>query len=463
MRRIIADCFTAPEIKFPRRNGFPDRLFVANRLFNATLKYMPHNQRSTGSNLTLIQWLRDFAIAGLAAIALLAKPVFYTLVPLSSIFALLGLWVAISIFTRRRLKRTTSIGDHEILMHIGIDLAMLTMLLALCGGPANPLTILYLPTVAVAAAALPMRPAWLVALSSIAAYSLLWKFSVPLTVEDVDRAMQMHLTGMWLTFAVSALLIAGFVARITATLRERERQLAAAREQALRDERIVALGNLAAGAAHELGTPLATMAVIAGELVSDAAIPLDQRTDIKLLVEQITACKSIISGLAERTGMARAEAGGAITVDRWIEKIVARWHSLRPQVNPQLTLKGGAEQSGAPRIFSEATLEQALLSLFNNAADASPDDIEIVAYWSQDRLQLDILDRGPGIDAAQLQRVGRDFFSTRPDGAGIGLFLAHAALDRYDGSITMEMRDGGGTRTHVELPLQALLAEDASA
>ena len=119
---------------------------------------MPHNHRSTGSsNLTLIQWLRDFAIAGLAALALLAKPVFYTLVPLSPIFALLGLWVAISIFTRRRLKHTTIIGNREILMHVGIDLAMLTTLLALCGGPANPLTILYLPTVAVAAAALPIR------------------------------------------------------------------------------------------------------------------------------------------------------------------------------------------------------------------------------------------------------------------------------------------------------------------
>ena len=308
-----------------------------------------------------------------------------------------------------------------------------------------------------------MRLAWLVVLSSIAAYSLLWEFSVPLTVEDVDRAMQMHLTGMWLTFVISALLIAGFVALITATLRERERQLATAREQALRDERIVALGNLAAGAAHELGTPLATMAVIAGELVSDVAIPLDRRTDIKLLGEQIAACKSIISGLAERTGMARAESGGAIAVDRWIEQIVARWHSLRPQAKPHLTLKSGAEQSAAPHIFGEATLEQALLSLFNNAADASPDDIEIVAHWSQDRLQLDILDRGPGIDATQLQRVGRDFFSTRPGGAGIGLFIAHAALDRYDGSITMEMRDGGGTRTRVELPLQALLTEGASA
>ncbi|MEK7738034.1 MAG: ATP-binding protein [Pseudomonadota bacterium] len=410
-------------------------------------------------NLQRLIWLRGLAIVGLSIMIAVARPLFQIVVPLVPSLILLTLWAALNLLTWLRLKRATPVGNGELLAHLGADLAMLTALLAFSGGPANPLTSLYLPPVAVAAAILPARQAWVLAGLSVVAYSLLWRFSVALTVEDVDRAMQMHLIGMWLTFAASALLIAGFVTHITASLRKREQQLAAAREQALRDERIVALGNLAAGAAHELGTPLATMAVLAGELADDPATSSAQRDDLKLLREQIAACKRIISGLAASAGAARAEDGSGVSVDRWIERIVAHWRTLRPQAAPRLTLTGSANGSQAPRIVGEATLEQALLSLLNNAADASPADVEIVARWTHERLQLEILDRGPGIEAALLQKAGREIFSTRPEGAGIGLYLAHAAIARHDGSISMEARAGGGTLVRVELPLQALLAE----
>ncbi len=423
---------------------------------------MPHTNGH--DDLRRLQWLRDFAIAGLALLVGIAEPLFRTLVPLAPAATLLGLWIAISIATWIRLRHARPVTSRELLFQIGIDLVMLTALLAVSGGPANPLTALYLPTVAIAAAVLPARHAWLVALLSVAAYSLLWKFSLPLTVEDVDRAMQMHLTGMWLTFAVSALLIAGFIGRITVALREREQQLAAAREQTLRDERIVALGNLAAGAAHELGTPLATMAVIAGELAHDPTLTADLREEVKLLCEQIGACKGIISGLADRAGIKRAEGGKAIAVDHWLEQLVARWRALRPQVAPQLTLTAKSDYTqAAPRLFAETTLEQALLNLFNNAADASLDHIEIAAQWNAEWLRIDIFDRGPGIDAALLAQAGHEFFSTREEGIGIGLFLAHAALKRYGGTITMEPRAGGGTLTRVELPLRALLAQGDAA
>jgi hypothetical protein len=113
----------------------------------------------------------------------------------------LGFWIFITLFTWRRLKQPGHVSQNEILLHLIIDIAMLTALLAVSGGPANPLTALYLPPIAVAAAVLPVKFAGLTITLSVMAYSLLWKFSLPLTVEDVDRAMQMHLTGMWLTFA----------------------------------------------------------------------------------------------------------------------------------------------------------------------------------------------------------------------------------------------------------------------
>ena len=407
-------------------------------------------------HLHRLVWLRGLAIVGLSIMLACAGPLFRIVVPLTVPLDLLLLSAALNFVTWMRLKHPKPVGNRELLLQLGADLVLLTAFLAFTGGPANPLTSLYLPTVAVGAAILPTRYAWMVAILSVAAYSLLWQFSVPLTVEDVDGAMQMHLTGMWLTFAVSALLIAGFVTRMTGSLREHEQQLASAREKMLRDERIVALGNLAAGAAHELGTPLATMAILAGEIADDLSTPVAQQEDLKLLREQIAACKRIITGLAAGAGAPRAEDGGGIRADRWIESILAHWRTLRPQATPLLTLTGSIDQFPPPHIVREQTLEHAVLSLLNNAADASPDDVGIVVGWTQDHLQLEILDRGSGIEAANLERAGRDVFSTRSEGAGIGLLLAHAAIRRLGGNIAIKARPGGGTFVQVELPLNGL-------
>ena len=386
-------------------------------------------------DLRRLQWLRDFAIAGLVVVALLAQPLFYTRLPLLPVFLLLGLWAVLSLLTWLRLRRPAAVSPQEFLTHLILDLLFLTTLLALSGGPANPLTALYLLPVAMAAAVLSLRQAGLIVLLAILAYSALWWVSLPLTVEDVDRAMQMHLSGMWLTLALSALLIAGFIGQTTLALRQRERQLATAREQALRDERIVALGNLAAGAAHELGTPLATMAVLAGELAEDATLTPAQRDDLQLLRQQIAACKDIISHLAERTGIQRAEAGKALAFDQWLRQLVDRWQSLRPAIVPVLHFEQAT--SAAPRIFIETTLEQALLNLLNNAADASPQEVILLASWPADlqsaaMLRIDILDQGPGIDADLLAQAGREFLNTQSGGQGIGLFLAHADIERVE-------------------------------
>lgn len=423
---------------------------------------------SAHDDLRRLQWLRDFAIAALVLVVLIARPLFHTLVPWLPAFSLLALWTLISIVTWIRLRRPAPVSKRELLLHLAIDVVMLTALLAVSGGPANPLTALYLPSIAIAAAVLAAAQAWFIALLGVAAYSLLWKFSLALTVEDVDRAMHMHLTGMWLTFAASALLIAGFISRITLALRQREQQLAAAREQALRDERIVALGNLAAGAAHELGTPLATMAVIAGELTHEPSLPADVQTDIQLLQQQITACKNIISGLTARAGVGRSDSVKAMPLDLWLRQLVARWQTMRPQLAPRLHLPA-AGVNEIPRICMDATLEQALLNLFNNAADVSPEDVDILVQWQQRNdagqqlLQIDVLDQGPGMDENLRGQAGKNFFSTRQEGMGIGLFLAHAALERHGGRIQIMPRVdvdvGRGSCVRIQLPLSNLLAD----
>lgn len=166
----------------------------------------------------------------------------------------------------------------------------------------------------------------------------------------MPRATRLHLLGMWLTFVVSAAMLAGFVVRMT-LIRERDAELAAAREQALRDERIMAIGTLAAGAAHELGTPLGTMALLAGELARDPQLPAAAREDVALLRQQIGICKEIIGGLARRAGAERLENTDIQPVDRWLSTLRQRWHALRPQAASRLENR----QPAAGTLLSPAT------------------------------------------------------------------------------------------------------------
>jgi two-component system sensor histidine kinase RegB len=317
------------------------------------------------------------------------------------------------------------------------------------GGAANPLISLLLPPIAVAALALPARPVMLVAALAVAAYSVLNVVYLPLPIADAERAARLHLAGMWFTFVLSAAMLAWFVVRMKASIRERDAELAAAREKALRDERVVALGALAAGAAHELSTPLATMAVIAGELERDATLPDAARDDIAILHRQVIACKQIISGLAERAGAERLDSATAVQAERWLSGVFGRWRQLRPRADAQL------QSAGVPprlTLVVDATLEQGLLNLFNNAANAGT-AVRVTAACDATDLSIEVRDNGPGFPPQVIEQAGRAPFPVHAGGSGIGLLLAHAAVSRLGGQLTLH-NDGGGV-ARVRLPAAA--------
>jgi len=414
--------------------------------------------RDALERLILMRWLATLGEMMLIAAAL---PFFEVALPLPQMLTIVALLAGFNLVTQQRLARGGPVTGRELFAQLSVDITALTLLLFFSGGAANPLVSLYLPTIAIAAVLLPGRFVWGVAALSVAAYSLLVFFNVPLPVNDAGRAARLHLAGMWLTFVASAALIAWFAARMAAAIRRRDRLLAAAREDALRNERVIALGSLAAGAAHELGTPLATMAVLVGELSEHAGLDTETQEDLLLLREQLEHCKGIITSLAAHAGQTRAEGGSAIGLDAWLEQIIDRWRRLRPHAEAKVWLHGTA---CAPQIVGEATLGQALLNLFNNAADATGSgnsgEIEIEASWDAAQLRLEVRDRGPGFDEKVLLAAGRAFVTTREEGTGIGLFLAHAAVERLGGRITLINRQGGGAITRVELPLEKIKASN---
>ncbi len=407
-----------------------------------------------GSNLRLNQRramiLRWWLLTAIMIAVSSAPTLLDIVLPRVPMFAVLALMTAFNGYVLWRTLNDEQVGASELFGQLCVDLAALAILLYMSGGAANPLISFLLVPVAVAALSLPGTLTATVALLAVALYSLLmWQF-LPLPVADVARATRLHLAGMWLTFAVSATMIAWFVARMTASIHERDSRLAAAREQALRDERMVALGALAAGTAHELGTPLATIAVVVSELERDASLDAEVRDDLMLVKEQIALCKGILSSMSARVGTLRPEQVQVQDARAWLEGVRARWHTLRPRASSRLLLESG---SGVPQIVTEATLEQAMVNLLNNAADACDAGIEIRLDWDRDKVRIAITNAGPGFPAQVLRHAGRMPLSTRNGGAGIGLLLAFSAIGRLGGRIELDNPPEGGGRVIIELPV----------
>jgi len=357
-----------------------------------------------------------------------------------------GLQVLANGLAARRLRCAISMGNAQLFGQLVLDIVALSVLMFFSGGAANPLISLLLPSVAIAALALPARLVGGIAGLAVAAYSLLNLVYLPLPIVDAGRAASLHLAGMWFTFVVSVAMLAWFIVRMTASIRQRDAELADVREKSLRDERVIALGALAAGAAHELSTPLATMAVVAGELEHDAALGENARADIVLLRKQIAACKEIISRLAEQAGAQRLDSAGSTRTDRWLADVHQRWLELRPNVTSELELTGNAP---APWVITDTTLEQGLLNLFNNAADVGA-AVDVVVDWNSEWLTIEVRDKGPGFAPHVLEKAGRAPFPGHAGGSGIGLFLAQAAISRLGGQLTL-FNDGGGV-ARIELP-----------
>ena len=367
-------------------------------------------------------------------------------VPLLGIVAITGLFNALAQW-RVSTSKTASAG--ELFVQLLFDIGALTAIVFFSGGAANPLVSMLLPPVAIAALTLPARLAAIVSAVAIAAYSLLMVFYLPLPMPDATRATRLHLVGMWLIFVLSAAMIGWIIIRMTRQIRQRDAELATAREQALRDERVMAMGTLAAGAAHELGTPLGTMALLAGELANDPSLSGPAREDIALLRQQLGVCKEIITGLSRRAGAERLENAPLQQANRWLDSLRQRWHAARPQANSRLIV---ASDGPAPEILADPRLEQAILNLLNNAANATASPLEIRLAWCTDNLCIDIRDHGPGFPPEVLEQGGQISFPAHERGSGVGLMLTRSAIEQLGGSLTLSNLEDGGALARIELP-----------
>ncbi|THF67144.1 HAMP domain-containing histidine kinase [Pseudothauera nasutitermitis] len=404
------------------------------------------------ARLVQLRWLSVGCMA-LAAFAL--PPLLGIELPQAHLLAVALVLAAANLFSIAWAAYRPAHGAPVLFGQLAADLAGWSVFLYFSGGATNPLISLLLPLVAIGAAILPAALGWLLAALAVAAYSLLWHLNRPVAFHNHADAMHWHLAGMGFTFALSTVVVVWFVARATAALRRRERELAAAREARARDERIVALGNLAASAAHKLGTPLGTLRILIDELERSQPAGAPAREDLALMREQVEHCKQILGGLTADAGALRAEGGAAMPAEDWVGGVVRRWQALRPHVTARLHCDGDLAHT---RIVADATLGEALHTLIDNAANADPQAVEIDARLRAGVLQIEVKDRGPGIPPPLLATLGHAPVAPGADGLGIGLFLARATLARLGGDLALGAREGGGTIARLTVPLESIRA-----
>jgi two-component system sensor histidine kinase RegB len=349
----------------------------------------------------------------------------------------------------------------EFFAHLLIDVLGLSLLLYFTGGASNPFISYLLVPVTIAAATLSFGYTLTLAATALACYSLLLFFYAPLPVlmpmegEHAGHVMassttpvNLHVIGMWFNFLVSAALITYFVVKMASDNQRQEARLRQYREDTLRNEQILAVATMAAGTAHELGTPLGSMAVLLKELrqehANDAA--LDQ--DLKLLQDQVARCRDSLRTLAQKADFKNLEPE-TLPLDDFLRQLMQQWQLLRPEVACDLEQQPGQP----PQIQVEATLQQALVNMLNNAADSSPKGLELRVKWNATHWTLLIRDFGAGISTELAARLGTRFLTTKADGMGVGLVLSQATLNRLGGTVNLFPLDAGGTLTEITLPL----------
>lgn len=335
-----------------------------------------------------------------------------------------------------------------------LDAALLTWLLAGTGGAANPFSILYL--VQIAFSALLLRPVWTwtVAVAGVVGFSVL--FLVPQPADPhaghgSGASLDQHLRGMWIAFVVAALATTLFVTLLRRSLDRREREVRALQDLAVRYDRLATLSAFAAGAAHELATPLGTIALEAAEArrLAEAerrsaalARPLDTiRTEVE-------RCRIVLDDLAGRAGETVGEIARRVPLRGLVMAALDRL-SAEERERVRLDLAAGPDLVEVP----ERALVRTLVTLLRNAFDVSPPgaQVELMTGIEAGWLVVRVLDRGPGPSPGLAERVGEPFLTTKTSGLGLGLFAARQLLELLGGGLRLAVRPEGGAVAELRL------------
>jgi len=405
---------------------------------------------ATRQNLWRLTFIRTLVLAAQAGSVGVAYWTDLLPLPWLALSVTLGFSMVLCLVTALRLRASLPVTELEYAVQLACDLLIHSALLYFSGGSTNPFVSYYLVPLAIAAVTLPWIYSLILSGIALVAYTLLLVQFYPLDTFPMARE-KMQIYGMWLSFALAAAVITFFAAKMAEELRRQEQLQAQRREEGLRDQQLLAVATQAAGAAHELGTPLATMSVLINEMRQDHTDPLLQ-DDLAVLQEQVKQCKHTLQQLVRAAEANRRMVVEEQPVTFWLDESLNRWHLMRPEASYRFQRLG---QGTVPRLAPPPDLTQALLNLLNNAADACPDGLEVRLDWDASDIVISIRDHGPGVPVAIAEQIGKPFFTTKGKGFGLGLFLSKASVTRAGGSVKLYSHEEGGTLTELRLPRDA--------
>jgi two-component system sensor histidine kinase RegB len=410
--------------------------------------------------LQLIQ-LRWIAVVGQITTIIFVTLGLGIRLPLPQMLAVLVCLIAFNIGSLLRWHERRYVTNRELFFALLVDVASLTAQLHFSGGTTNPFAFLYLLQVIISAVLLQAWSTWtIVAITSVCLAGLAM-FSKPLTLMLDQRHSfpALYVQGMLICFMLNAALLVIFITRINNNVRARDAQLAALRQRAAEEEHIVRMGLLASGAAHELGTPLATLSVILGDWrrMPEFSNNPELQEEIAEMQAQLKRCKTIVSGILLSAGETRGESSAKTTISTFLNDLVTEWRSIRPIVSFDYENR---IQQDLPVVFDSA-LKQTIFNVLDNALEASPKWLKLEAKHESDSLKLSVTDAGAGFAPAMLAQFGKPYQSSkgRP-GGGLGLFLAVNVTRTLGGTVTARNRAEGGAVVDLTIPLAAISLEE---
>ncbi|HVC56148.1 MAG TPA: ActS/PrrB/RegB family redox-sensitive histidine kinase [Stellaceae bacterium] len=392
----------------------------------------------------LIRWV---AIAGQAVTLVTVHYAFGFHLPLLPAFAIIFCSVVLNLLIGLYRRSATRLGEREAALFLGYDLLQLGSLLYLTGGLQNPFAILILAPVTVAATALSLRPVIALAALAIAVISLLalWHMHLPWRIEAAPLAFPPELVlGLWTALVLATVFIGGYAWSVAQEARRLRDAVAATQLALAREQRVSAVGALAAAAAHELGSPLATIAVVAKELVHDLPADSPHAEDAQLLLSQSERCRQILAQLARHPDEEGASPYTRLPISALVEAAGTQYHDPRVRLIFATTGEPAGEE---PLVRRSPEIMHGLNNLIQNAVQFARHEVSVTTHWDKAAVTVEIADDGPGFPVHLMARLGEPYLSTRAGASnhmGLGIFIAQSLLERSGADLGFNNLAEGG-------------------
>jgi two-component system sensor histidine kinase RegB len=404
-------------------------------------------------------------------------------IPLTIVSIIILFEIASNLYFSSLAQRKNVIPQWLFGLVMFLDIFFLTALILYTGGPMNPFTFLYLVHIVIGALLMQPQWSWGLAIFTVFCYAALF-FVDPVLLDQyflehtgviwgllqnqdnchagilelntLSGHLQLHLQGMLLAFAITALFIVFFVGQIQKALEKHQRTLDKLKVEKARSDKLASLATLAAGATHEFSTPLSTIAVAAGEMLHELKHSENNAeliADVQLIRDQVANCKEILNQMAADAGEHLGETMEEFTVSEILEKTV---ESLPVETHKRVRIKNEAETISV--FLPVHILVRCIKGLIMNGLDASMSDSPVVVrcYSDPAYLYFEVRDRGKGMDETVLARAHEPFFTSKEQGKGmgLGLFLAQNVAESFGGKLIIVSEPGQGTKVTISLALE---------